>query len=124
MSYHDNQFVPKVHPITREIEADDPMELVATPADGDPDVMLDCIIQEFAWQGYDAEGLLRLFLNPEYPVLNQLLDCFGPAEVRRRVDDMMGGFDAFSVRASVVETPDPDDEHEPELLELLVRHRG
>ena len=59
------------------------------------------------WQGYDAEGLMRLFLDPEYPVLNQLLDFFGPAEVRKRIDAACSGFDAFSVRTVIDETPDP-----------------
>jgi len=119
----EERFVPKVHPATREIEAEDPMELVANPAPGDPDVMLNCMIGEFAWQGYDADGLMRLFLNPEYPVLNQLLDYYGPKEVRRRIDETLGGFDAFSVHATIDETPDPVEEHE-ELIELTVRNRG
>jgi hypothetical protein len=116
------RFVPKVHPATREIEAEDPMELMAEIAPGDPDVMLNCMIEEFGWQGYDAEGLMRLFLDPEYPVLNQLLDFFGPAEVRKRIDAACSGFDAFSVRTVIDETPDPDDEHD-DLIELSVRKR-
>jgi len=119
----ESRFVPKVHPTTRELEAEDPMELVANPAPGDPDLMLDCMIQEFAWQGYDAAELMRLFMNPEYPVLNQLLDCFGLDEVRRRVDEALGGFDAFSVHATIDETPDPDEEHD-DLVELTVRKHG
>ena len=38
------RFVPKVHPATREIEAEDPMELMAEIAPGDPDVMLNCMV--------------------------------------------------------------------------------
>jgi hypothetical protein len=98
------------------------MELIAAPVDGDPDLMLDCIVEEFAWQGYNSEQILRLFLHPDYPALNQLLDCFGPAEIRRRIGEMMNGFDALSVRASVVETPDPDEEHDSDLMELTVLH--
>ena len=30
-----DRYVPKVHPATREMETDDPMELFATPATGD-----------------------------------------------------------------------------------------
>src|SRR5262245_40913752 len=115
--------VPKIHPMERGIEADDPMELMASAAPGDPDEMLDCIIQEFAWQGNDAGELLRMFLDPEYPVLNQLLDWFGPDELRSRIDNALTGFDAFSVRTSMEETVDPDDDHE-ELMELTVRSRG
>lgn len=117
------QFVPKVHPATREIEADDPMELMAEIAPGDPEVMLNCMIEEFGWQGYDAEGLMRLFLDPEYPVLNQLLDYFGPTEVRSRIDAARTGFDAFSVRTVIDETPEPDEDHD-ELIELTVRKGG
>ncbi|MBX7105762.1 MAG: hypothetical protein K1X57_16890 [Gemmataceae bacterium] len=124
MTHDDERFVPKVHPATREVEAEDPLELIANPAPGDPDVMLNCMIQEFAWQGYDAAQLLRLFLNPEYPVLNQLLDCYGLEEVRRRIDETLTGFDAFSVHAVIAETPDPEDDDHNDLIQLTVRGCG
>src|SRR5262245_41003313 len=97
------RFVPKIHPATREVEADDPMELMAEIAPGDPDVMLNCMIEEFGWQGYDSDSLMRLFMDPEYPILNQLLDFFGPTEVRKRIEAARTGFDAFSVRAVIDE---------------------
>jgi hypothetical protein len=115
-------FVPKVHPATRLVEADDPMELVANPVPGDPDFMLDCMIQEFAWMGTDRTALFGMFHNPEYPVLNQLRAYFGPDEVRRRIDEIIGN-GVIQVDEFVDPTPDPDDDHESGLIELTVLQR-
>jgi hypothetical protein len=115
------RLVPKVHPATREVEADDPMELVAEPVPGDPDVMLACLVQEFAGLGWDADQLLALFRHPAYPVLNHLLAHYGEAEVRRRVADLLAQSGVFRVRETVAD-PDPEDD-EPELIQLAVRPR-
>jgi hypothetical protein len=84
-----DRWVPKVHPLSRPVEFDDPMELMANPVEGDPYVMLDCIVEEFAWMGYTTEEILALFDNPEYPVLNQLARFFGKEEVCRRVEERL-----------------------------------
>ena len=84
----DRRMVPKVHPATREIAAHDPMELFATPALGDPEVMLECIVQEFAGMGCDQAQLSDLFHSPFYPVLSQLRACLGEAEGDRASDPL------------------------------------
>jgi hypothetical protein len=114
--------VPKVHPATRGVEADDPLELVAEPLPGDPDLMLACVVQEFAWMGWGADQLLELFRSPDYPALNQLLARYGAAEVRRRVGELLGRSGVFRVREAVADDPDPEDD-EPELIQLTVRPR-
>jgi hypothetical protein len=114
--------VPKVHPATRAVEADDPLELVAEPVLGDPDLMLECLVQEFAGLGWDADQLLSLFHSPDYPVLNQLLAYYGAAEVRRRVGGLLGDVGVFRVRETVAADPDPEDD-EPELIQLTIRPR-
>src|SRR5262249_53306034 len=116
----DPQFVPKVHPVTREIEPEDPMELVATPVQGDPEVMLQCITEEFAWMGMGADELLGLFCSPAYPVLNQLLRHYGGDEVRRRVEALLARSGVFRVRETIVDDPEPEDEG-PELIQVSVR---
>jgi hypothetical protein len=116
------QLVPKVHPATREVESDDPLELVASPAPGDADVMLECIVQEFAGLGYDADELTGLFSNPAYPVPNQLLHYYGPAEIRRRIETLLARAGVFRTHEVIADDPEPDD-NEAELIELTVRRR-
>lgn len=115
-----DRFVPKVHPTTREVEADDPMELIAEAPPGDPDVMLTCVVQEFAGLGLDADQLLDLFRSPDYPALNQLLALFGPATIRWRIDELLSRSGTFRVREVIAADPDPDDDA-TELIQLTVR---
>jgi hypothetical protein len=108
---------PKVHPLSRTVEPEDPMELMAESVPGDPDIMLACVMQEFAWVGCGADELLGMFRSPGYPVLNQLLDYFGEAEVRRRLTTLLDGSGVFQVRETIAE---PDREEE-ELIQLGIR---
>lgn len=111
-------FVPKVHPLARDAEPEDPMELMGDSAPGDPEVMLECLVQEFAGMGWGARQLLELFRDPNYPVLNQLRDAFGEDEIRRRLGDLLDSVGVFRVRESIVEDAEP---LEPELIQLSVR---
>jgi hypothetical protein len=111
--------VPKVHPLTRAVEPDDPMELMASPVPGDPDVMLACLLDEFAWLGHGADELMQLFTSPAYPLLNQLLGYFGEEEVRRRALDLLGQRGVLRFTETLAPDPDePDDHGEPELIQL------
>lgn len=112
----DDSFVPKVHPLAREMETDDPLELMAQTAVGDPDVMLECLLQEFVWMGWGQQQLLALFHHPGYPLLNELRDFFGDAEVERRVAELVARIGHWQFREKLVE---PEDEpHGPELLQI------
>jgi hypothetical protein len=121
MNEHGKQWVPKVHPLTREIEPDDPMELVATPAPGDPDEMLECLIQEFLWMGTSAEELMHLFRSPGYPVLQQLLALFGEEAIRARIETVLGDVGGVRFHAVVSDEVEAELEHEPELIPLTLR---
>jgi len=120
MSISPRPLVPKVHPATREVERDDPMELVATPVIGDPDVMIECIAQEFAGLGWDEGQILDLFRSPSYPVLTQLWLGLGEVKVRRRLREILARQGSFRVHESIADTAD-DDEIEPELIQITVR---
>lgn len=122
MSTSPDSWVPKVHPLTRAVETEDPMELVATPVHGDPAVMLDCIVQEFAWMGWDVGQLLGLFRSPDYPVLGQLLEYYGEDEVRRRIEGLLHGMGVFRVEETIAADP-PEETDEPELIQLTIRTR-
>ena len=119
----ESQFVPKVHPGTRSVEAEDPLELMAMPATGDPEVMLECLVQEFVWMGWDEEQLMALFDSPLYPVLSQLRECFGTEEVRRRLRMILSQQGLFRVRETIDDTPQPEPE-EPELVQIEIRSKN
>ena len=114
------RFVPKVHPATRPVEADDPLAPYATAVGGDPEVMLECLVQEYAWMGWDVSQILRLFGHPGYPALNGLLDLYGTDGVRRRVAAVLGRMGVFRVSGAIRDDPEPEDE-EPELIQLGTR---
>jgi len=109
----DDRWAPKVHPLTRDAEPEDPMELIAEPVVGDPDVMLECILQEFAWMGWNESQLLALFHHPGYPVLQELCRAFGEEEVKRRVRELISRWGVLRFREVVVES-----ELEPELVQI------
>lgn len=115
---HRINLIPKVHPLTRAAEVDDPLELVATPVEGDPDFMLQCVVEEFAWMGMGTDELLGLFRSPAYPVLNQLLHHFGEDAIRERVQALLSlsGVPRFS--AVVDDEPEPNEDHEPDLIQV------
>ena len=116
MSASDDRWVNKVHPLAREAEADDPWELMADMVSGDPEVMLECILQEYFLMGYGREELLALFHDPGYPLLSELRAFYGQAEVERRVDALLAS-GQLRFREFVAE-PDEEDEQRPVLLQI------
>src|SRR5262245_60290251 len=111
------RWVPKGDPRARGAEQDDPFELYATPVNGDPEVMLRCLVQEYAWMGWDAEAIFGLFHSPDYPALNGLLEVYGQSAVRSRIDAILTETGVFRFEGYVREDPDPQTE-ELELVEL------
>ena len=109
-------WAPKVHPLDRAVEADDPMILMAEPATGDPDVMLECLLQEYAELGWEADDLLALFRSPLYPVLNQLRAWFGDQEIAQRITMLMEQTGFLRVSAQVCD--EVDDDHEPNVVQI------
>ena len=67
------RFVPKVHPRSRAVEPDDPMTLQRDRRRGRPRRADPCLVQEYAWMGWDAEQIAALFHDPFYPMLHGLL---------------------------------------------------
>jgi hypothetical protein len=115
-----DRFVPKVHPATRPVEADDPMALHAISLEGDPEVMLRCVVQEYAWMGCDGAQILSLFRDPFYPALHELLNLYGEAGLRDRVDRLLQQTGVFQFQAVVSEEPDALEEEE-NLVQLGIR---
>jgi hypothetical protein len=115
----DERWVPKVHPLARDAHDEDPYELMATPAAGDPEVMLECILQEFLWMGFGREQLVRLFHDPNYPMLCELREFYGPVEIERRVDGLLARCGQLRFREIVAEPDEPAEDHGLELLQIL-----
>lgn len=116
MSFAPNsEFVPKVHPLARESSTDDPLELMAEPVPGDPLVMLECILQEFAWMGYSAAQLLALFHHPGYPVLCQLREHFGDEAIACHVNELVARWGVLRFRETIAE---PDEPEQDDLVQL------
>jgi hypothetical protein len=116
MTTESEPFVPKVHPLSRPAEADDPFTLNATAVSGDPEVMLECLVQDYAWMGWNTEQVFGLFRNPGYPALNALLGYYGEDGIHRRVEGVLKRMGVFRISGTVVDGP--DDEDEPELIQL------
>jgi hypothetical protein len=117
---HDGEWVEKVHPLSRDVEAEDPMELMAEPVMGDPQLMLECMLQEFAWMGWNEEQLVSMFYNPGYPVLCQLREHFGDEEIRRQVRALTQAWGRLQFRETIVE---PDEEAEVDLVQITLPGR-
>jgi hypothetical protein len=116
------RFVPKVHPLSRAAEPDDPMTLSATAVAGDPDVLIRALVQEYAWMGWDAEQIATLFNDPFYPMLHGLLEAYGAARVRERIDAVFGRCGVYRFRATVHEAPDDPG---PEVVQIgTLRREG
>ncbi len=126
MQASSESWVPKVHPLEREMFPEDPMELMANAAMGDPGYMLQCMVEEYLWMGWPPEQLFGLFEDPQYPMLQDLLQRFGSEQVRRAIDELDRQMGGIRVTAIVDETPDPDlieEDDDMGLIQLSLRRR-
>jgi hypothetical protein len=80
---------PKIHPATREILLDDPLELQACEVPGDPQLMLRLLVEEFARIGWDTAAIMQLACDPNYQAFHGLLRLYGPNEMRQQVSQII-----------------------------------
>jgi hypothetical protein len=120
MATDTQRFVPKVHPASRPVEPEDPLTLHATAVAGDPEVMLQCLVQEYAWMGWDAQEILQLLRDPFHPALHALWCLYGEAGLRDRLTAVLKQTGTLRFEAAVREEPE-DVEEEPELIQLGIR---
>ena len=65
---------------------DDPMEFVAVPLPGgDPDLMAECVIEEFRLMGWSERRLMTLFTHPRFQATHQIYLARGEAHVRELI---------------------------------------
>ncbi|CAN5337952.1 hypothetical protein BH09PLA1_BH09PLA1_00130 [soil metagenome] len=106
------------HPKDRAPQSDDPMEISGIEVDGDPEVMLDCIVEEYARLGCDADMIMRMFDDPFYQGPYGVTKAFGREYVRRRIDDVLRRCGVLRVRVTElvpVETESGCDERQARL---------
>jgi hypothetical protein len=99
--------VPKIHPATRPVEPEDPLNLFGYEFEGDPELMLCMIVEEYARMGYGCDALMELASNPFYQALHGLWQLLGEAELRSRVERIISRCGVL--RTSWRESPLPPD---------------
>jgi hypothetical protein len=92
------------------------MDLNATAVQGDPEVLIRAVVQEYAWMGWDGDQIASLFHDPFYPMLHGLLEALGEAGVRDRIDAVFNSAGVFRFRTTVHEAP--DDDQGPEVVQI------
>lgn len=110
--------VPKVHPATREIVPDDPLELTGYEIPGDPELMLRLLVEEYARFGFGTDQIMQLARDPFYQGFHGLLRLHGEGELRRRVSEHVGRCGVRRV-TTVEAKPEP---RPPELIQLELPH--
>ena len=64
----------------------DPMEFVAVPLpEGDPDLMAQCVIEEFMLMGWSERRLMTLFTHPGFRATHRIYVDRGEAHVRELI---------------------------------------
>ena len=105
MADSSDNFVPKVHPATRPVEPEDPMNLFAVEVAGDPELMLRLLVEEYARIGWGLEELLRLFRDPFYVAAHGLWLHYGEHELRRRLTALLSRVGVVRVKTTVSSPP-------------------
>ncbi|WP_298867027.1 hypothetical protein, partial [uncultured Gimesia sp.] len=80
---------PKIHPATREVLPDDPMELRGFQVPGDPQLMLRLLVEEYARVGWGIDSIMQLALDPNYEAFHKFLQQMGEEELRQQVGEII-----------------------------------
>jgi hypothetical protein len=105
---------PKIHPASREMLPDDPMELQGFELEGDPELMLRLLVEEYARLGFDAGAIIQLAVDPQYQAFDGLRRAFGEDGIRRRVSEVVARCGVMRVKTAEA----PLDEGELVQIEL------
>ena len=80
------------HPKERPAEPADPFQMMAGGVEGDPLLMLDCVVEEYARMGANEEQILRLFDDPEFLATHGLRGLLGVQATHDRVREVLSRF--------------------------------
>ncbi len=81
--------VPKVHPATREILPDDPLEMHGFEVAGDPLLMLTLLVEDYARIGWGPDAIIALAHDPNYRAFHGLLQFLGGEQLAARVRQIL-----------------------------------
>ncbi len=96
---------PKVHPATREVLPEDPMDLQGFEVPGDPHLMMRMLVEDYARMGWNTEAIMSLAIDPNYQVFHGLLRMLGEDELRHRIADVIGRCGVMRVKTTERESP-------------------
>ena len=77
------------HPKNKPAKPGDPMMLRAQEVEGDPWVMLDCLIEEYARMGWDANRIEKIFSQPFFQASYNLTKKLGTPAIRSRIEGVL-----------------------------------
>ena len=97
--------VPKVHPATREVLPEDPLDLHGFEVPGDPHLMMRMLVEDYARMGWNTEAIMSLANDPNYQVFHGLLQMFGEGELRRRIADVIARCGVMRVEITEPKSP-------------------
>jgi hypothetical protein len=103
MSESTTNAVPKIHPASREILPDDPMEMCAFQVPGDRELMLRLLVEEYARIGWGVDRIMQLARDPNYTAFYGLWRSLGECELRRRVTEIIARCGILRVTAKETE---------------------
>ena len=103
MSIVDINPVPKVHPASREILPDDPLEMYGIEIPGDPALMLRMLVEEYARIGWGVDAILLLARDPNYQAFYGLRQAYGEEYLRRRIREILARCGVIRVKATETE---------------------
>ena len=95
------------HPKDRPAEPADPFQMMAGGVEGDPLLMLDCIVEEYSRMGADEEEILRLFDNPEFLATHGLRGLFGAEATSDRVRTVLSRCGVLRVNVTALPPESP-----------------
>jgi hypothetical protein len=95
----------KVHPASREVLPDDPMEMKAIELAGDAELMFRLLVEEYARIGLGVNAISELASNPNYTAFYALRRRLGGDEFRRRVQDTIARCGVIRLTAMETEPP-------------------
>ena len=108
--------VTKVHPATREMFPDDPLEMQGSVVPGNVNLMLRLLVEEYARLGWNLEGIMQLACNPNYTSFHCLLQAMGAERLRREVAAILARCGVLRVREQVAPPP-------PEVVALSLHYQ-
>ena len=77
-------------PKNRPWEPEDPLHLNAATVEGNPEIMLACLVEEYARMGMNRQQIQELFDRPFFRATHGLKLLFGEGGLQKRIGQILG----------------------------------